>query len=131
MKRISIAVLAAVVAAGLLGGCATSGTTTSAAAPGGPQQELIYLPSQGSLGLRAQEDPAFNMINPFRVVAFVTYPFMLLGQRLVEIPYAVAMRLDPDLFGLYDAEQKYLAERWGVKAGLLKELSSVPPGPPR
>jgi len=131
MKRISITVLAALVAAGLLGGCATSGTTTTAAGPGGSQQEFVYLPSQGALGLRAQEDPAFNMINPFRIAAFVVYPFMLLGQRVVEIPYAVAMRLDPDLWGLYEAEQKYLAERWNVKAGLLKELSSEMPGPPR
>jgi hypothetical protein len=126
MKRISIAVLAVVVAAGLLGGCATSGTATGAG-PGGPPPQLAYLPSQGALGLRAQEDPAFNMFNPFRIAAFVSYPAMLLGQRLTEIPYALAMQLDPDLFGLYDAEQKYLAERWGVKAGLIRDTFSGPP----
>ena len=128
MKRISIAVFVAVLVAGLMQGCATTGPTTSAG-PGGSQQELVYLPNQGALGLKAQDDPEFALVNPFRIAAFVLHPFFLFGQRVAEIPYALAVRLDPDLFGLSEAETKYLMDRWNVKPGLIKELASEMPGP--
>ena len=38
-------------------------------------------------------------------------------QRLIEIPYAVAMRIDPSLWGINEIEQQYLQERWGVRPG--------------
>ena len=128
MKPISIAMCLALLAAALMQGCAGR----SAAAPGSsPGQEVVYLQETTSLGLRAQDDPNYSFISPFRIVAWVVYPFFLFGQRLLEVPYAVSMRLDPDLWGLYPAEQKYLQDRWNVKPGLLKELASEQGGPPK
>ncbi len=109
MKRISVAVLVAALAAGLMAGCATTAQTTTAALP--------YQATQGSLGPKAEEDPAYTLWNPFRMIAFVLYPAGLAVQRLVEIPYVVAMRIDPTLFGINEFEQQYLQERWGVRAG--------------
>jgi hypothetical protein len=109
MKPISVAVLVAVLTAGWAAGCATTGQTTAAAVP--------YQASQGALGLRADEDPAFALGNPFRALAGVLYPAGLFIQRLIEIPYVVAMRIDPALFGINEVEQQYLQERWGVRPG--------------
>ncbi|HYB73938.1 MAG TPA: hypothetical protein VED18_11225 [Candidatus Sulfotelmatobacter sp.] len=120
MKPISVAVLAAVLAAGLAAGCATSGQTTSSA--------MGYQPTQGSLGLKAEEDPAFNLGNPFRALAAVLYPVGLLFQRVVEAPYAVAMRIDPTLWGIGEAEQQYLQERWGVRPGPNPDAPPAAPG---
>ncbi len=128
MKPISIAVCVALLAAALMPGCA--GRT--AAGPGGsPVQDVVYLQETTALGLKGQDDPTYSFISPFRIAAFIVYPFFLFGQRLLEIPYAVAMRVDPDLWGLYPAEQKYLQDRWNVKAGLLKEIASEQAGPPK
>jgi hypothetical protein len=109
MKPISVAVLVAVLAAGLAAGCATTAQTTAAGMP--------YQASQGALGLRAEEDPTFSLGNPFRALAGVLYPAGLFIQRLIEIPYAVAMRIDPTLYGINEVEQQYLQERWGVRPG--------------
>ncbi len=109
MKPISVAVLVAVLAAGLAAGCATSGQTTSSA--------MGYQPTQGSLGLKAGEDPEFDLGNPFRAMAAVLYPAGVFLQWVVEIPYAVAMRIDPTLYGITEAEQQYLSQRWGVRPG--------------
>lgn len=110
MKPISVAVLVAVLAAGLAAGCATTGQTTTAALP--------YQATQGSLGLKGEEDPTYSMGNPFRLLALVLYPAGLFLQRAVEVPYAVAMRVDPGLFGLSEIEQQYLQQRWpGLRPG--------------
>lgn len=106
MRPISVAVLAAVLAAGLMAGCATTAPTTTAALP--------YQVTQGSLGLKAEEDPAYTLWNPFRMIAFVLYPAGLAVQRLVEIPYVYALKIDPALFGLNEVEQQYLRQRWDV-----------------
>jgi hypothetical protein len=119
----------ALLAASLTQGCASR----TAAGPGGsPGQEVVYLPDQGALGLKAQDDPSYSFISPFRIVAFIVYPFFLFGQRVLEVPYAVAMQMDPDLFGLYPAEQKYLQDRWGVTPGaIIRGTGSQPAGPQR
>ncbi len=110
MKPISVAVLAAVLAASLAAGCATSGQTTTAAVP--------YQPTQGSLGLKGEEDPTYSMGNPFRLMALALYPMGLVLQRTFEAPYALAMRIDPALFGISELEQQYLQQRWpGVRPG--------------
>jgi len=110
MKSIAVAVLVAVVATGLMAGCATTGPTTTAAG-------MSYQTNQGSLGLKAQDDPEYSLGNPFRLMAFVLYPVGLFLQRVVEVPYAVAMRIDPTLYGINEAEQQYLRQRWGVRPG--------------
>ncbi len=115
MKPISVAVLVAVLAAGLMAGCATTAQTTTAG--------VSYQATQGSLGLKAEEDPAYMLWNPFRMLAFVLYPAGLAVQRLVEVPYVVGMRIDPAVFGINEIEQQYLQERWGVRAGRMPDLS--------
>ncbi len=120
MKAISVAVLVAVLAAGLMAGCATAQTTTAA---------LPYQPTQGSLGLKGQDDPEYSMGNPFRLLALVLYPAGLFLQRVVEVPYAVAMRVDPTLFGINEVEQQYLHERWGVRPGPSPDAPPAQPAP--
>ncbi len=117
MKAISVAVLAAVVAAGLVASCAATSQTTTAAS----YQQIGY----AGAGPRAEEDPTYSLGNPFRLLAFVLYPAGLFLQRTVEIPYAVATEIDPSLFGITDFEQQYLQQRWGVQPGHL----STDPGP--
>ncbi|HEY7677018.1 MAG TPA: hypothetical protein VIG69_08085 [Candidatus Methylomirabilis sp.] len=119
MRPISVAVLMAVLAAGLAAGCATSGQTTSST--------MVYQPTQGSLGLKAEEDPAFTLGNPFRALAAVLYPAGVIIQRVIEIPYAVAMRIDPTFWGIGEIEQQYLQDRWGVRPG--PNPDAAPPAP--
>lgn len=109
MKSISVAVLAAVLAAGLMAGCATTAQTTTAAAP--------YQVGYTGVGPRAEEDPTYTMGNPFRLAALALYPLGLFLQRVVEVPYAVATRIDPALYGINEFEQQYLYQRWGVRPG--------------
>ena len=109
MKPISVAVLVAVLAAGLMAGCATTASTTTAALP--------YQATQEGAGLKAQDDAAYSMGNPFRILALVLYPAGLLFQRMIEVPYALATRVDPTLFGISEVEQQYLERRWGVRPG--------------
>lgn len=111
MKPISLAVLVAVLAAGLTAGCAATGTTGSTAtAAGNP-----YQANQGALGLKAEDDPATTTGNPFRLAALVLYPFGLMLQGLFEVPYLAASAINPDLFGINETEQQYLQMRWGLQ----------------
>ncbi len=110
MKPIAVGILVAALAAGLMAGCATTSQTTPAAS-------LASQTDQASLGLKAEEDPAYSLGNPFRIIGGVLYPVGLLLQRVTEVPYAVATRIDPSLWGINEAEQRYLYERWGVRPG--------------
>ncbi len=109
MKPMSVAVLVAILAAGLMAGCATTTQTTTAIGP--------YQVGYAGVGPKAEEDPEYTLWNPFRMIALVLYPAGLAVQRLVEVPYVVAMRIDPTLFGINEFEQQYLQQRWGVRAG--------------
>lgn len=112
MKTVSLAVLVAVMAVSLLVGCASTGPTATTTA------ETSYVVSQGKLGLTAQEDPAFSLGHPFRLLAHAIYPIGLFLQRTAEFPYVVGMRIDPALFGISEVEQQYLQRRWpGVRPG--------------
>ena len=109
MRLMSLAVLVAVLAAGLTIGCAATGTTPTVLSAGTP-----YQANQGALGLRVEDDPAYAAGNPFRMAAFVLHPIGVFLQVLVEAPYAVATAIYPDLFGINETEQQYYQMRWGV-----------------
>ena len=114
MKAITVVMLAALVAASALSGCAT---TTSQVAAVEAQTGLKLQPTQGTLGLMAQEDPYFTMGNPFRLMALVLYPVGLLLQRGAELPYWWAASVSPSLFGMSELELQYLEQRWTDKPG--------------
>ena len=108
MKSISVAVLVAVLAVGLMAGCATTAQTTTA---------TPYQIGYTGVGPRGEEDPTYSMGNPFRLLALALSPVGFFLQRVVEVPYAVASRVDPTLFGINEYEQQYLEQRWGARPG--------------
>jgi hypothetical protein len=123
MRAMSLAVLTALLAASLLAGCAT--TASNPAAMGATP----YQANQGALGLRAEDDLAFSAGNPFRLLALATYPIGVFLQRVFEAPYAVAVLIDPTLYGINESEQAYLAQRWNVRAGGGADAPAAEPAP--
>ena len=110
MKPISLAVVVALLAAGLTAGCAATGTTPTDTRAGNP-----YQANQGALGLKAEDDPANTAGNPFRFAALILYPVGLILQGVFEVPYLAASAINPDLFNINETEQQYLQMRWGLQ----------------